>query len=351
MKVALLGVTSDFRTGTGRGVPIYIYELLEHLSKMQGVDVSKEECKNVNGIGESFSLYFGSMFRDFSKYDLVHNLDIRPIQLMRKGKSVLITTVHDCQPVTSPELNADLRHSLAGRMRMDVIQPWGYNRSLKADYLIVQSQLTMDDVVKLGYPKDKISIVHSGIDDRYRAPLGKQSHYGFRVGYIGSFRLRKNVGFAVNAFRKLGVDDAVFEIWGKPRFEYDNLVKLASGDKRIQFKGFAPEDGIVSLYESFDAFVFPTLYEGLCLEILEAQARGVPVIIDANGKVPAETARYCLRAKDEEDMAKMLQDIKDNGFDPKLRKAAMDYARGFTWEKTALDTLDAYRRALKMLRG
>ena len=105
--------------------------------------------------------------------------------------------------------------------------------------------------------------------------------------------------------------------------------------------GFAPEERLIDIYESFDAFVYPSLYAGLELELLEAQSRGVPVIMYAGGNITKE-AKYHFAAKDEQDMADIIMRLKKNGFDENMRIKASDYAKSFTWKKTAENTLKVY---------
>ena len=111
--------------------------------------------------------------------------------------------------------------------------------------------------------------------------------------------------------------------------------------------GFAPEDRLVSIYDSFDVFVFPSHYEGFGIPIIEAQARGLPVIIYKYGKIPKEVRRYCIEAESPEHMAQIIENLKENGYNEKLRKKATEYARGFTWERTAKATIDTYKMVLK----
>ena len=117
---------------------------------------------------------------------------------------------------------------------------------------------------------------------------------------------------------------------------------MAAGDNRISFKGFVPKDQMVKAYDSFDVYLHPVLYTGFEMEILEAQARGGPVIISKNAQVPKEVRRYCYEADDEGHMAQIIKELKDNGYDEKLRAKALDYAREFTWRKTAEETLKVY---------
>ena len=107
------------------------------------------------------------------------------------------------------------------------------------------------------------------------------------------------------------------------------------------------EDSKLKTYDGFDAFAFPSLYEGLGHPILEAQSRGIPVIIYKYGKIPKEVRKYCIEAESSEHMVQIIENIKENGYNEKLRKKATEYARSFTWERCARETLTAYRSVLR----
>jgi len=102
--------------------------------------------------------------------------------------------------------------------------------------------------------------------------------------------------------------------------------------------GFAPEEKIVEIYDSFDVFVFQSLYEGLSYPILEAQSRGLPVIIYKYGKIPKEVRKYCFEAESPEHMAQIIEELKENGYSEKKRKEAINYARSL-YEKKLLRKL------------
>lgn len=221
-----------------------------------------------------------------------------------------------------------------------------------ADYIITDSELIKREIIELGYPKEKIAVINLGIDSRFiKTPIKKYLHSKFIIGYLGSFQRKKNVEFAVNAFKKFqekykGID-SVLELWGSTNTpEYEYIRSIVGNEKSIVFKGFAPEDKLVETYDRFDVAIFPILYTGFELEILEAQARGIPVIVYKNSKIPEEVRRYCFEAKDAEHASRILKKIKDRGYDQKLRSESMNYARSFTWEKMGEKTLETYKRVL-----
>ena len=125
------------------------------------------------------------------------------------------------------------------------------------------------------------------------------------------------------------------------KFKHDN------GLDNVDSNGYLKEDNKLKAYDSFDAFAFPSLYEGLGSPILEAQSRGLPVIIYKYGKIPKEVRKYCFEAESPEHMAQIIEHLKENGYNEKLKKKATEYARSFTWEKCARETLEVYKKVLK----
>ena len=105
--------------------------------------------------------------------------------------------------------------------------------------------------------------------------------------------------FAVRAFKKIDERGVAFRVWGRESYDYKMAVAAAAGDRAIEFMGFAPDDKIVQIYDSFDVFVFPSTYEGFGIPIIEAMSRGLPVIINKEGRIPEEVRKYCFEAKDE----------------------------------------------------
>lgn len=351
VKVALLGQSENFSRSIGSGIPSYMYELARHfkkLAKESGFDVSVVPYKRTSSeLADFLGMAAGSLVKDYRGFDIVHNLDVKPLLPLNRGKALFVATAHDYQPLLAPELDADMLNSVKERLRLALEIRYSLRLTLAADYIIARSTLTRDDAVRLGFGRKRVFVVGGAVDERYRRRLpSKEGRNTYTVGYIGAFRTRKNVAFAVRAFNRVKDNGIRFDLWGRPAYEYE-MLKQEAANPNISFRGFAPEKRLVQVYDSFDAFVFPSLYEGLCLPILEAQARGLPVIICSAGMIPEETSKYCFKVRNEDEMAETIEHLKSNGYNEKQRKRAMSYARSFTWEKTAEDTLDVYNKILK----
>lgn len=339
MRVAFLGLDGDFDKGIGEGTQRYVYELYRNVRRRLG----REACKvSFPTLGSYLS---GIAFKNFGGFDLVHIPKFRFGFPLRAGRAVTLTTEHDFQPIFAPELDADRSAGFKGWLHTEILRE-GLMHSLKSDYLIANSTLTRDDAVTLGYDKSRIYVVNHGLDRRFFTPLPKKKGSVFTVGYLGAFRMRKNVRFALDAF--MGAEEGHMRmlLYGNSAYQFDELSKLAAGDRRITFGGFAPESEIVRTYDRFDAFVFPSLYEGFGFPILEAQARGLPVVIYKDGKIPAEVKRHCFIASDSEEMGAILEGLAANGYSEKKRASAMRYARSFTWERCARETMAVYDKVL-----
>jgi glycosyltransferase involved in cell wall biosynthesis len=344
-KVGLIEARTSFLNYKLAGTDFYgyAYYLSQGLKRISN-NTDIIPIKVSNTLGKGFSIMLDSFTRDFNRYDVIHNLDLNPFFPVRKGKAVTISTVHDLAFILDKKSNEDVNRTMKGLIWLNVIIRLGLYSALKSDYLIAVSTLTKDDLIKLGYEKGKIYVVNHGISKQFFTRKKKIGNSGkrFIIGYLGALRTRKNPGFFIDAFKHLQNEKYELRIWGKLGYDRDNLINKIHGTKNIYFKGFAPEDRLVDIYDSFNAFVFPSLYEGFGLPIIEAQSRGIPVIIYRNGRIPEEVRKYCFEAEDPGHMAQLIENFRENGYNEKSRYRAIKYARSFTWEKTADQTLKAY---------
>lgn len=273
VRVCLVGNEGEFTASSGQGVQRYMYELARRLAASKEIDLRVRKYRPLPFLYNGFTPYVRSMFDGFGSYDLVHSPDLRPLSKVGYGKALTVTTVHDFHVVTmpSPEDRTSLRRILGLYF---VLLP-GVKEGLNSDYLIADSTQTRDEAAALGYDRKKVYIASLGVDERFLRGRGvaRKAARGFKVGYVGSLSSAKNVEFAIKSFRHIGAKDVSFDLWGLGLTE--DLRNLAGADKRIGFKGFAPEKDLISIYDSFDCFVHPTFYEGFGLPILEAQSQGI----------------------------------------------------------------------------
>ncbi len=313
------------------------------------VNITKPKIKNFPFIGAALSMPFQTITMDAGSYDIVHNTTWYPVLLPRRGKSINISTAFEFQEIIHyPVLDTMPRRSLKERIWSRVAIETAEKAVLNSDYMLAISTQTVNEAIKLGVAKEKIFLVHVGIERRFVDTVisANKKEKEFKVGYLGALSSRKNISLVVNAFKYLDSKKYSLDLWGKS-YGLDALTaKFITSHSNIKLNGVAKERDILNIYDSFNVFVFPSFYEGFGLPIIEAQARGLPVIIYKKGIITKEVRRYCFEAENAEHMAQLIEHIKNNGYNEKKRKMVMKYARGFTWEKTARETLKIYRRVL-----
>ena len=117
----------------------------------------------------------------------------------------------------------------------------------------------------------------------------------------------------------------------------------------VRFPGWLSDEEVEGLWGVADAFVYPSLYEGFGLPVLEAMARGVPVACSNASSLP-EVAGNAALLFDPRDVAAIAATIErlfaDRAEAERLRALGLERARLFSWERTARLTLESYRRAL-----
>ncbi len=352
MKLALLSIIKPMK-GSGDGPTEYAYQLQNALKKYGPVEpvyaLNESKRNNVSGLVSMNMKMRLKARRVKCGYDIFHitnqEMGFLAKPLKKRCNVPVVTTVHDIARFQKG-LQSGLLQGTYNRMVKSYVRDAVQN----SDLLLFDSKLTMSEVYrKFGTRKNGV-VVNLGINDVViNQPLKtKESRGRFNVGYLGSMARHKNVMLLLEAANIIEGDNYSFSIYGTG-IEYKRLEEFRdrNGLESVKFMGFAPQAKMVQIYDSFDAFVFPSLYEGFGLPIIEAQARGLPVIIYKHGKISEEVRKYCFEAEDAAHMANIIYDLKENGYGAGLRRKATAYARSFTWERCAKNTLEAYKNALE----
>ena len=317
--------------------------------KKRGITIKKFYFQYIKKLGNALSFELGSIFNRIDDIDILHILTGFFIAHRLPKDAKIVTTIHDVNPI--PMDTKNMIYFLKDKMWRYMALERGIRYNFKvSDAIITNSSQTKNEVINLGFDKSKVFVINLGIDKRFFNKYNKiqnSKSKNFNVGYIGSFAINKNINFILESAILLG-NKVNFSLWGSKTYNYQNLSKKAEGLKSVKFMGFASEEKIINIYDSFDAFAFPSLYEGFGFPILEAQSRGLPVIIYKYGKIPKEVKKYCFEAESPEHMAQIIENLKENGYNEKLRKKAMAYARSFTWEKCAIKTVKVYKQLTKV---
>jgi glycosyltransferase involved in cell wall biosynthesis len=234
-----------------------------------------------------------------------------------------------------------------------------------ATRIIAVSQATKKDILKF-YPQiteNKISVVHHGFDVQlFSQKISQQEseellkNYKLKaksyILYVGAIQPRKNLEVLIEAFEKVKIKSASrrtelkLVIAGAPAWQYEaTLEKIAQSKfkKDIIVTGTVPFADLAVLYQNAAVFVFPSLYEGFGIPVLEAMASGVPVIVANNSSLP-EVAGEAALYFDTTDAAALAACLERVMLDETLRSALIEKGRQraaeFSWQKCARQTLD-----------
>jgi len=172
----------------------------------------------------------------------------------------------------------------------------------KADHILCVSENTRKDLINLGVEPSKISVIYNIVGNNFKRIKKKRRRNKIVIGHLSSYAYNKNVGILIRAFKKVKSDKLELHLYGaKLPFEI-------ADDKRIKYFGHAADT--VKMYNSFDVFVFPSLWEGFGMPIMEAKRCKIPVITYKKGELPDIVKNNTLQFKNEKDLIDILENMK-----------------------------------------
>ncbi len=234
----------------------------------------------------------------------------------------------------------------------------------QADCIIAVSQFTRDDIVRLMPEVDpgKITVVHEAADvEGGRWKMENEEHHVLpsthhsppaTLLFVGTLEPRKNLITLLKAMQRLP-DDIRLTIAGADGWGESDVKQLA-GDMnvldRVTFAGRVSDSELDALYRSARLLAMPSLHEGFGLPVLEAMARGTPVVCSNAGSLP-EVAGDAALLHDPFDDAALAQHIRALWNDAALhddhRRRSLAQASQFSWQRAAQETLAVYTMAFK----
>ncbi|MFA5020802.1 MAG: glycosyltransferase family 1 protein [Patescibacteria group bacterium] len=266
------------------------------------------------------------------------------IPLGYRGRSVL--TVHDLAVYKFPELFPEQKINFDRR----VVVPAALKRAAQ---IIAVSENTRRDIVDLfKISVDKIKVVYEGtVQPSSALPRLDQPVESKYFLFLGTIEPRKNIGRLIEAFKKfVQATDWPGELilaggrgWkNQAIFEALGACNADLGRAAVKHLGYVSAEARARLYHGALAFVFPSLYEGFGLPVLEAMAAGAPVIVSDRSSLP-EVAGEAAITIDPLDVAGLAAAMRQLAFDEELRRdlsqRGQKKSREFTWEKCAQETL------------
>ncbi len=283
--------------------------------------------------------------------ELVHSLaSTAPL----RGRFARVVTIHDLIYARFPDAHAGLRDR-----GMRVLVPGAARRS---DRVIADSHSTRDDLVELlGLDPRRIDVIPLGLGAVRRAVAlsERATRERFELGErrmllsLSAKRPHKNLRTLIDALALIErAERPVLVLPGYPTAHEAELREHARAvgvHDDVRFVSWVSAEQLEGLWQLTAAFVFPSLYEGFGLPVLEAMARGVPVACSNASSLPevAGDAALLFDPRSVEQLAGVLRQLLSNAaLRERLREAGLARVRQFSWERSAQLTLDSYARAL-----
>ena len=233
----------------------------------------------------------------------------------------------------------------------------------RAARIIAVSQYTANEVATLlRIPMERIDVIHNGVDERY-VPCDEERVAAARATYrlpskyflfVGTIEPRKNVARLIRAWSQIA--DSIEEdlvIAGRDGWKVGPTyqeAELSKHHNRIVFPGFIADEHLSAVMSGATALVYPSLYEGFGMPVVEAMACGAPVLSSNASSLPevAEDAALLVDPTSIEELAEGLKRLAgDEELRRSLRAAGIKRAAEFSWTRAAEETLACYRRVLE----
>jgi glycosyltransferase involved in cell wall biosynthesis len=270
----------------------------------------------------------------------------------------IVVTIHDVIPLIIPEYVTTplvrLYNGLVSRA------------AHKADLVLVDSEASRRDVQRLlGIPAARLRVVYLAPDEAVYEPVDPaaveavKARYGVTdpfLFYLGGLDKRKNVPALLEALAVLP-PQVPWQLFISGRLRHDNprlfpdlprLTESLGIGGRVRF-GFVADDDKAAMYRAATAFVFPSIYEGIGLDPLEALACGTPVVCSNRSSLPEVMGDAGLLV-DPTDIAALSDAIRRVLTDAELRRdlsrRGPPQAAKFTWDEAARQTRQAYADVL-----
>jgi glycosyltransferase involved in cell wall biosynthesis len=376
------------------GTENYSYQLLKHLSKIDKENTYFVYLRQGSGVrSRDFPPNFRLIEINFLRLWTQAGLSLQTFQdkldllfvpahttpLIRRPGLKTVMVVHDLGAEYLPGT-----HQLKQRLYLKVMTKYQLKTATK---IIAVSESTKKDLInKVGIRSENIKVIYEGLDsNQYVSPKSDiltdiLNKYVLKKGkyflFVGTIQPRKNLGRLIEAYGKFlslsrpeTGDDLRFTkndsreknhksliishesqpklvLAGSKGWLSDEIYDLPKNhgiEDKVKFLGHVPDEDMAGLYSGALAFVFPSLFEGFGLPILEAMACGVPVITSNTSSMPevAGNAALLIDPESVEDIKNSMKKIAENSaFREDLIKKGLKQVQKFSWEKCAAETLD-----------
>ena len=289
--------------------------------------------------------------------DVAHaTVNVAPLM---SGRAVVVT-VHDLAFLRYPEQYPGFKQRYLTAMTRRSVE--------HADRVIAVSSSTRADIIHFyDVDPDRVVVVPNGLDPAMKPIEDPEALATFRkkhdlperfILFLGTLQPRKNLIALMRAWARLDPANRLpLVVVGAQGWMYEPILEQARAlgvAGEIVFKGFAESRDLPYWYSAATIFVYPSLYEGFGMPVVEAMACGVPVIASNTSSLPevAGDAGILVDPSNISALSEAIQSLTDReDLRRTLRQRGLDQAMQFSWTRTARETASVYERAAKDYRA
>ena len=276
------------------------------------------------------------------KPDIIHETYFHhnDIKIPRKIKTVITVydMIHEIIPESFPAY--------------DLTSVYKKNSVFKADHIICISQSTKNDLLETyDIPSEKVSVVHLAaekiIDNpQFTNECKNKKPFILFVGQRGGYKNFLNLLYAVSSSTQLMTDFNIITFGGGGFSQNEKNLISSLGFKENQIINISGDDHLLSsLYKSARLFIYPSMYEGFGLPLLEAMTNLCPVLSGNQSSLPevaGNAARYFNPASIEE-ISEVIEEVAYSDIEiERLKVLSKVQANKFSWKKCSKETLKIY---------
>src|SRR5213594_2581031 len=305
-----------------------------------------------------YFLYPWWLRRDAKRAQLVHILDHTYAHMVtRVHRRPAVVTEHDLMPVIILRSPTDgWREGVRNRFLRGTLKAL----RLAGAYIVGTEWLKRELATWLGDDR-RISVVPFGVDRAFFSESPNARSRGradwripddaFVVLHVGSTVERKNVPLVIHTAARLRTEADVYllQVGGRFTGDQEQLIERLGIRRYVRSAPFADETTLRRAYRAADVLLFPSLYEGFGFPVLEAFASGLPVVTSGAGglKEVGGDAIVVVEGRDPAAYVQALESLSDDAMQrEELVERGRARARTFTWQRTAEQTAEVYRRLL-----
>ncbi len=263
----------------------------------------------------------------------------------------LVSTIHDLAILKFPE-------TVNPKVLKQHTKAWKILKERDAEIIAVSQTTKKDCIELLGFSPDKVHVIYEALpkevmhvaehieEDIYEKMKQKMKLDKPYLLFVGTREPRKNLLRLIEAWQGL---DSEVELLIAGEEGWDETSKLSKSGKQPRFLGRVSDKELAVLYSEAELFVFPSLYEGFGLPILEAFYHGVPVVTSNVSALP-EVAGNAAELVDPMSVASIRKGIEtvlneDREAQQKRMQRMIIRLQLFSWRKAADETIRVYRKA------